>query len=176
MAKITQAPAAEAEPVAVAPPANAPLVGAPIEPAAPAKPTLLGLLPLVAVLLATFAATLSGVGLIVASRTVAEARVAIEALHAGALPAATTMVAPPVAASPRAVTTADLDGMIVALRSDIARARIEQGGMERAATIGSAQAELANRISAIGVKLDRIERALSASRGATHAGDRAPPS
>ena len=166
MAKITQTPADEAaEPVAEAPPASAPLVAAPIEPAAPAKPTLLGLLPIIAVLLAAFAATLSVVGLIVASRTVAEARVAIESLRAGTPPAAIAMAPPPAAAVPRAVTTADLDSMIVALRSDIARARSEQGGMGQAATIGSAQAELANRISAIGVKLDRIERALSARLG-----------
>jgi hypothetical protein len=177
MATITQAPVDEAaEPVAEALPTSAVPAADSIEPVAAAKSTLLGLLPIIAVLLAAFAATVSVMGLIIASRTVAEARVAIESLRAGAPPAAIATVPPPVATSPRAVTTADLDRTITALRSDIARARMEQGGMERAATIGSAQAEIANRISAIGVKLDRIERALSASRGATRAGDRAPPS
>ncbi|HWW64291.1 MAG TPA: hypothetical protein VNZ43_05995 [Sphingomonadaceae bacterium] len=139
---------------------------APVAPAS-AAPARTGLLPLIAVLIAAVAALLSAIGLIVASRTVAEARVAIDALRAGAMrPPVVEAAAPPAlpmdGATP--LTAADLDRALVDLRRDLARAGAERGGPALAATIGGAQAELANRISTIGIRLDRIEQALNSRR------------
>jgi hypothetical protein len=162
-------PAAATEPAAPAPaPAPAPLSSRP------------GILVLVAVALAAFAALLSVVGLLVASRTVAEARLAIGALHANPTVAA---AAPAPAPSPvpsgnstRPVTAAELNQAIAALRSDLARLRGAPGDQALRETLRSTQSEIANRITILGVKLERIERVLNSSRAAPRAGDRAPAS
>jgi len=166
---VDQADAPEASAATSALPASTP----PAEPAAATTARRAGLLPALALALATVAAVLSAVGLVVASRTVAEARIAIEALPARTPAVSSTPASAPAVAS-AAVTAADLDKVIVALRRDIAQAGLAQDGAKQAAAIAAAQAELANRISMIGLKLDRIERSLNASRGAPRAGDRAP--
>jgi len=132
-------------------------------PAPVAPPARTGLLPLIAVLLAVVAALLAAIGLLVASRTVADARVAIETLRAQDMPRQVVVAAPPTEGN-KPLTVADLDAAITALRRDIARAKAERGGASLAATVGSAQAELANRIDVISVKLDRIDKALNSRR------------
>jgi hypothetical protein len=110
---------------------------------------------------------------------VAEARLAIGALHAPPAVAAAPAPAPsPVRSgeSNRPVTAAELDQAIAALRSDLVRLRGAPGDQALRETLRSTQSEIANRITILGVKLDRIERALNSSRAAPRAGDRAPAS
>lgn len=128
------------------------------------------LLAIAAALIAAFAATVSAVGLAAASRTIAEARLAIQELRSPE--AATPAAAPAAQADPHApaATAADVREIVGTLRADIARYlaardRAEAGAAPAAAALRDGQVEIANRLGAIEIRLGRLEKGpLSASR------------
>lgn len=144
-------------------------------------------LPMTAVSLAVFATILSAVGLAVASRTVAEARIAIEkmqpAQHIAAERAARTapLIAEPAdhslatktSADDAPATAAELRSALADLRADLAR---YQNSSAVALTVRNGQSDLANRLGELTVKVDRIERSLNTSRAAKSEAGRARPS
>jgi len=151
-----------------------------------------GLFAMAGVALAAFAATLSAVGLAVTSRTVVEARAAIDALRAveqrhadriGGAPSPATatrvaLIAPPApaaASAPDDAAIAQMRRSLDALREDVARLAVARNGGAMLSTVSDGQAELANRLGVINNKLDRIERAISSSHVAMRADDRARP-
>jgi len=151
------------------------------------------LLPMVAVMLAVFATTLSAVGLAMTSRTVAEASRAIEDLrHAQReitalrtahpepasvptqpetqrqMPAEAQLPAPVQAANVSAPGPADVGGVSAALerlRTDIAHYQAQNGG-GLVPLVRNGQTDLANRLGEIAAKVDRIDRAIGARHGA----------
>ena len=137
------------------------------KPVAPAKASRIPLLlATAAALIAAFAATLSAVGLAAASRTVAEAHVAIDGLRA-AHPAAAAPSAPPAHTpemAPDSASIAQIADAVQRLRADIARYQTERDRADPAATVHDGQVEIANRLGAIEVRLGRMEKALSSSR------------
>lgn len=173
--------------------APAPLPIGPIAPPEPLpvpdQPSLLTkLLPIVAVSLAVVASFFSVVGLVVANRTVvgaslivADARErqeqlarvgeligevdALRAREAAALERIEAM------RSSGSATAADVRRAIDDLKRDLAK-RDEQGSA--LGLVRDGQAELAERLSQLSLKLERIEQSLSPSRRANPAAGRAP--
>jgi hypothetical protein len=152
-----------------------------------AMPSKGNMLVIAAVALAAFSSTLSAVGLVVTSRTVAEASIAIEQFQAdgdhraGQQKAASVAMSVPAPApvathADGAATAAQVQRMVDSLRNDIARYQTAKGGAPLVATISDGQAELANRLSVINAKLDDMARQLSSTRAATPAAGRARPS
>lgn len=173
--------------------APAPLPAGPITPAdsAPAaeQPSaLVKLIPVIAVALAVVASFFSVVGLVVANRTVvgaslivADARErqeqlarvgelideveALRAREAAALERIEAM------RSAGGATPADVHRIVDDLKQDLAK-RDEQGSA--LGLVRDGQAELAERLSQVSMKLERIQQSLSASRPANPAAGRAP--
>ena len=121
-------------------------------------------LPMAAVCLAIFATMMSAVGLAMTSRTVAEARIAIEALHDAPHEPAPAVPAPlPSAAPTQQQELAAITAALAQLRIDIASERAHGDGAI-GPLLRDGQAELANRLSEIAVKVDRIDRTMNARR------------
>lgn len=137
-------------------------------------------LPIASASLAVLASSLSVVGLMVASRTVAAANHAVADLResqqaivklAAATPiesagqALPTLPTETVRGVDAAATPEDIRRALDDLRADLARYQAPGGGL-LISTLRDGQAELANRIGEIALRLDRIERAINSSRAA----------
>jgi hypothetical protein len=171
-------------PAAAAPPPPAP---AAVE-AAPRKAGLIGLLPIVAVTLAAVASVASAAGLIVATRNVAETQHTIAELaraHTHDAAPAPTPAAPQrkpgqqvdVAAASagmammpaegpvdsRFATITEMRAALVDLRQDLAKHQ-GPGNVMVMEAMRDGQTDLANRISDLATKVDRLERSISSSR------------
>lgn len=138
-------------------------------------------LPLVIAGLAVFASLIATIGLIVASRNMAEANQRIAALELAVKEAATarTIVAAAPAhdsAARAAASPTDIRAALDDFRRDIVRYQSMGGQAGWVDAMRDGQAELANRINNIGEKLDRIDRRLSNSRPISPVADRARPS
>lgn len=170
----TPAPAPVAPPIAAAPSAAPPAPVVQVV-AAPAKPHYLLM---VAAGLGVFASLLSTVGLIVTSRTVAEASLVVadarerqhqmaqvgdllhdlDRIRARQLELLQRQQA---AVTTTPATKAELDRAFDALRTDIGS---REPNKELVSLVNDGQNELADRMSAIGMKVSRIEAALGGAR------------
>lgn len=179
-------------PAAVAPPEPTPLPAPAPEPA-PRKVGVIGLLPIVAVSLAALASVASAAGLIVATRNVAEtqhviadlakAHTADQAPAAPLVPTAPSqrkageqidvaaasagMALMPAAGTPdgRFATVTEIRTALADLRQDLAKHQ-GPGNVMVMEAMRDGQTDLANRISDLAAKVDRLERSLSSSRKA----------
>ena len=148
-------------------------------PAPPAKRArkfrLGGALPLLIAGLATFAALVATIGLIVVSRNVAETNQRLAALqaaldHKTAAPApvahapAIPSLAPVTGSSDKPASIEEVRALLFALRKDLVSYQAMGGNAGWVKAVGDGQAELANRMSLIAEKVDRIERRTSGAR------------
>ncbi|WP_380872539.1 hypothetical protein ACFB49_34680 [Sphingomonas sp. DBB INV C78] len=142
-------------------------------------------LPMVIATLGIFTSLIATIGLLVASRNVAEANQRIAALEkvveraAAApkvLPAQSHGVPAAVSPTGGAATAQDVRAAFDDFRKDLARYQNMGGNALWVDAIRDGQGELANRLNAIAEKVDRIDRRINGSRPASPAGDRARPS
>lgn len=129
-----------------------------------------GALPLLIAGLATFAALVATIGLVVVSHNVAETNQRLAALEAAlnhkpaAAPAPAAMPAPVAEPSDKPASIEEVRALLFALRKDMVSYQAMGGNARWVKAIGDAQAELANRMSILAEKIDRIERRTSGAR------------
>lgn len=183
--------AAPEEPKATPGPQPAPLPKPdpqPIVIAAPKPTRWMTLLPVAACCLATVASSASVAGLIVASRTVARASLVVadarerqeQLAEVGKLVAEVrgirqrelaAMARLERMAGAKPVTTDDLKHVMDAFKANFERHQPENTAL---GLVRDGQAELAERIGQISIKLSRVEERLNSTRPASRAADRAP--